>query len=144
VKKMAQSSPSPAFPNLRPLAIFSSYMILAALLTVITIRTILQKAKSSSYSLLRISIFSVLASLSLATTWFYMYQFFALSYRTWALNGYHKGVDGLQLGEWLGDSQLFEEAWGTACATPQRYWWTQQIFLLTTFWSLILGAEGNL
>jgi hypothetical protein len=137
--------------NFRPLAIFTSYMVLALTLTLTILNTIAKRRKINKSILLpvetkKIRIFAVLAILSLGTTWYYMFQFFALSYRTWASNfapTTEGEANGLQLGLWLRDSRLFEEAWGFACATPHRWWWTQQIFLCTTMWSLILGREGT-
>jgi hypothetical protein len=137
--------------NFRPLAIFTFYMTLALTLTVTIIQTIIKRrkvnaSKLSPSQITKLRVFSFLAILSLGTTWYYMFQFFVVSYKSWAstfpavVSG---ELRGLQLGLWLKDSKLFEEAWGTACATPIRYWWTQQIFLWTTIWSLGLGKTGT-
>jgi hypothetical protein len=152
---MALTNPSTTTTNLRPIAIFSSYMLLAVILAAVNLRTIIIKHKSRRPSTStaippsRILIFSVLAAASLATTWFYMFQFFAWSYRTWVYksyvrmaSAYLRGPGVLDLGDWRRDTKLFEQAWGSACESPQRYWWTQQIFLFTTIWSLFVGVEG--
>jgi len=72
-----------------------------------------------------------------------MLCFFSLSYREWAsTHDVALGGDP-ELGLWLKDTQLFKEAWGTAVATPARFWWTQQIFFFTAVWSVFLGQEGK-
>lgn len=97
----------------------------------------------------RIVIFSVLAGVSLGTTWYYMFAFFAHSYRDWAASAsaasrgvITAGGEGLQLGAWLRDTSLFSLAWGSAMASDARVWWTQQIFGFCAVWSLVVGTEG--
>lgn len=44
---------------------------------------------------------------------------------------------------WLGSTQLFEEAWGYVCATPERWWWSSQICLgAVGVWTPFLWSEG--
>lgn len=135
----------PLSPNFRPLAIFSFYMILATTLTLSIVYTIYSQSQLPSKGpvpKLKVFIFSILAVLSLWVTWSHMLRFFDLSYTTWALS-HSVYVSDVQLGAWLRDTKLFEQAWGTVCSTPGRYWWTHQIFLYATVWSLFVGHEGT-
>lgn len=139
--------------DVRPLAIFFSYMVLCLSLTILILRTINLRRKASlprthretaSSSPIRLSIFMVLAVLSLATTWYYMFRFFEHSYRAWASshNTTHNS-SFLQLDPWLRDTRLFKEAWYSALATPARFWWTQQIFFFSVGWSIFLARQGK-
>ncbi|KAJ1328030.1 hypothetical protein MN608_07365 [Microdochium nivale] len=101
----------------------------------------------------RVWVFSALAALSLGTTWYYMFAFFAHSYRAWAAvhhtttaSAPHHGggIADLQLGAWLRDTSLFSEAWASAMASGARVWWTQQIFGFCSLWTLVLATEGAL
>lgn len=44
---------------------------------------------------------------------------------------------------WLQNTKLFREAWETVIETPSRFWWSGQIFLWTTGWTLFLGVMGK-
>ena len=154
--------------SIRPIAILTSYLSLAALLTGLNLRTIYQANKRAraqpAPSTLRpprnthLFIFGTLALISLGTTWYYMLSFFAFSYRDWAhendlplpiglwgtrglLAGGRDAV-GLHLGPWLRDTKLFREAWEAVLDGSIRFWWSQQIFIVTTAWSVFLGIEG--
>lgn len=140
--------------NVRPIAILAGYMATAAGLTWWSIAIILRQqriaqthkpAPLDGSPKKRVWLFAGLAALSLATTWHYMFAFFAHSHREWAA-AHAVLVDelggGLQLGPWLRDTQLFRQAWGSAMETDARFWWTQQIFGFVTVWSVVLGAEG--
>ncbi|KAF2204506.1 hypothetical protein GQ43DRAFT_364396 [Delitschia confertaspora ATCC 74209] len=145
-----------AYSNFRPLAIFSSYMLLCFSLTVFIIRDLYKSYRSRSKShtsskpsSLHIFLFSLLAAASLATTWYYMFQFFAYSYRDWIFAqqlsqqfflGHEHG--SLQLGWWLKDTQLFKEAWGTVVMGARRFWWSGQIFLFASYLGLIFEVKG--
>jgi len=135
----------PLSPNFRPLAIFSSYMIVATALTLSILYTAYSQAQLSSkgpVAKFKVLFFGILAVLSLWTTWSYMFSFFDLSYTTWA-SAHNVHVSDIQLGAWLRDTKLFEQAWATVCLTPGRYWWTHQIFLDAALWSLFVGHEGT-
>lgn len=73
-----------------------------------------------------------------------MVSFFMKSYEDWqASHVFMLSDDGeLQLGEWLSDVKLFQDVWGAVVESPQRWWWSQQIFLATAAWSVFLAAEG--
>ena len=84
-----------------------------------------------------------------------MLAFFTLSYETWARNNnvplpagldvlLARNEDGgvLHLGAWLRDTKLFKAACETVIDGPARFWWSQQIFLITIIWSVFLGVEG--
>jgi hypothetical protein len=136
--------------NLRPIAILLSYLTLAFLLSLSIIGSLLtcstQSFPPNSKTTIKlpprrnaIYLFSALAALSLGSTWFYMFSFFARSYRDWAAVAVPNSLD---LGGWLRDSALFKEAWGVAISSGERFWWTGQIFPFTTLWSFCLGVEG--
>ena len=155
--------------NVRPIAILASYLSLAFLLTVQITRTLRpiskrsrsQKATSAIQQpqAKHLVIFATLAVVSLSTTWYYMLAFFTLSYRTWANeaslalpNGFWgsggilsggEDIVGLHLGAWLKDTTLFRDAWETVIDGNIRFWWSQQIFLITMAWSVYLGIEGT-
>lgn len=142
--------------NVGPIAILTSYLALAATLTYSIINSIAtrhtQTAKSKPTNRKErkdvIALFSILAIGSLGITWFYMFSFFAQSYSDWALIQAARRFEGISgagnidLGSWLRDSKLFKEAWGVAMESRARWWWTQQIFSWTTFWSFWVGVEG--
>jgi len=138
--------------NLRPLAIFTSYMALCLSLTTLILRTLHSQSKalfatsskSASSSSVRLICFAFLAVLSLATTWYYMLRFFEFSYRAWAsTHSVAFDANQPQLGRWLRDTKLFKEAWHIALATPARLWWTQQIFFFSAGWSVFLDRQGH-
>jgi hypothetical protein len=137
--------------NIRPIAILASYLSLALLLTLSIIRSItLHHAKATSSKSKfpsrhnEIYLFSILAAISLATTWFYMFSFFAISYQDWEdKQPFYSGIIiHSNLGGWLKDTALFKQAWAIAIGKMTRFWWTQQIFSFTTLWSFFLGVEG--
>lgn len=144
--------------NVRPLSIFTGYMLLAAGLTAKSISVICsqQRASSrrngpaSSAQRRAIVVFSVLASLSLATTWYHMFRYFEWSYDQWAIaqaSGVGAGditSTGLRLGEWLRDTSLFKQAWASTLETGPRAWWSLQIFGFCANWSVLLAAQGEL
>ncbi|KAJ5610267.1 hypothetical protein N7510_006986 [Penicillium lagena] len=113
-------------------------------------------------------IFVFLAALSLAATWNYMFAFFAHSYHAWAgsqqsqsqqlllaaAGGSGSGMGSVgsgvlststifKLEMWLRDAKLFREAWETVIESPARFWWSGQIFLWATGWSLFLGVMAR-
>ena len=88
-----------------------------------------------------------------------MFALFAHSYRAWAgsqqaqsqqlllaAGGSGSGVLSIstifKLEMWLRDAKLFREAWETVIESPARFWWSGQIFLWATGWSLFLGVMG--
>src|SRR2546421_12682061 len=97
-------------------------------------------------------LFVVLALISLATTWYHMLQYCAVSYSAWAHemgevihptmwsdNGYIAfGVLRPALGRWL-EETLFRDAWEIVIEWSGRYWWSQQIFLGAAAWSVYVG-----
>ena len=158
------SNPNPATtqihpqPTYRSLPILLSYLILAAALALNALRAIHVRYKSrtthNDWSSPRrhahFVLFACLAALSLAATWYYMFAFFAHSYRDWertrgALDAVRYGdsvVARLEL--WLQGTKLFHQAWETVIETPARFWWSGQILLWTTGWSVFLGVMGML
>ncbi|KAF2493289.1 hypothetical protein BU16DRAFT_619630 [Lophium mytilinum] len=140
--------------NARPIGIFSSYMLLCVSLTILILRSLYkssqrlsspQKATPDQFGRTqRVVLFAALATISLGTTWYYMFSFFSHSYRHWlSIQPIPLLQDAeLELGAWLKDTKLFKEAWGTALETPERFWWTQQIFFFTSIWSVFQGQQG--
>ncbi|GKT51946.1 uncharacterized protein ColSpa_12127 [Colletotrichum spaethianum] len=142
--------------NARPLAIFTGYMVLAASLTAKTIGIIrsqqrvssVQHGSSSPNNRRVIAVFSILAALSLATTWYHMFRFFEWSYIQWDSQQVWAAVvggkpTGLRLGEWLRDTSLFRQAWASTLETGPRAWWSLQIFGFCANWSVLLAAQAQ-
>lgn len=128
--------------NTRSIAVFGSYFGLClGLLSLILSRLNFRNFSKTSGSY----VISSLAAASLGSTWFYMISFFMKSYGDWQALQVHMPTDDgeIRLGEWLRDVKLFQEAWGTVVESPQRWWWSQQIFLVTAAWSVFLAAEGS-
>lgn len=141
---------------IRSIPILASYIILAAALAFNACRDILKRYQTrrrlndwvSSQRRLHFWLFVLLAALSLGATWYYMFAFFAHSFRSWeqtsvALVLRTKDLDIVsRLELWLKNATLFREAWETVIETPARFWWSGQIFLWTTGWSVFLGMMG--
>lgn len=134
------------------LAILASYLLLALALTTQICVTLLTRARVSKNSTRRIewakvTVFGFLAIASLGATWYHMFAFFAYSYHDWACRVGSRIEDAAvtlpRLEMWLRETKLFKEAWGAVVATPQRYWWSGQIFFWATAWSLFLGIMGK-
>ncbi|PHH82717.1 hypothetical protein CDD82_5072 [Ophiocordyceps australis] len=133
-----------SFPNARPLAIFAGYLATAAILTTACLATIVSPARPRRRrSALVMTLFSLLAALSLASTWYYMFSFFHSSYLDWKTAQHLQPDAPLLLGDWLRDSALFKEAWAATLQTPERAWWAQQIFGFCASWSLTLAVQGT-
>lgn len=170
---------SPITTTYRSLPILLSYITVCATLSLHTCRTIHARYKTrqsrndwsstatTTNPRRHFRIFVTLAALSLAATWYYMFAFFAHSYRTWAgsqqsqtqqlllaaaagsgggIGSVGSGVQSIstifKLEMWLRDAKLFREAWETVIESPARFWWSGQIFLWATGWSLFLGIMG--
>lgn len=134
--------------NARPLAIFTGYMVTAAALTATSIAVIRNGASKrrhapSTRRRVAIALFSLLAAVSLATTWYHMFCFFRWSYEQWASGRTLIDPDRLHLGQWLRDTALFKQAWGETLETPPRAWWCLQIFGFCANWSVMLAVQGE-
>lgn len=141
----------PSDTIIRSFPILLSYLCLAASLTIHSCRTIhsryqfRQKHNDWAPAQRRqFFIFATLAALSLGATWYYMFAFFAHSYRSWEAQAGRAVPLSLvpRLEMWLRNTKLFREAWETVMETPARFWWSGQIFLWTTGWSVFLGLMG--
>ncbi|KAF3026479.1 hypothetical protein E8E14_012978 [Neopestalotiopsis sp. 37M] len=135
--------------NARPIGILAGYLLACAGLTVFCIRIAWKRAASARADIKHSSrrrdatiLFSALAALSLATTWYHMFCFFQWSYRQWAAAASPLD-DGnkLYLGAWLRDTTLFRQAWVATLETPLRAWWSTQIFGFCAVWSVMLAAQ---
>ena len=152
--------------NIRPLSILAAYLTIGLTIPIFLLSSLAGQIRKSPPlppgAQVRIAIFSCLAVGSLGSTWYHMFRFFVHSYKEWAsvnevplpTSGF-LGEDGiiyinnahwrlnLLLGEWLRDTQLFRQAWETVITGSARWWWSQQIFLITTGWSIYLGRTGE-
>ncbi|KAJ9193480.1 hypothetical protein DTO164E3_7879 [Paecilomyces variotii] len=139
-------------PFYRSLPILVGYLLVCASLTGYIVHSLYsrlrylrqhgQKRAEHRY----IPLFATLAILSLGATWYHMFSFFAYSYRDWACRtGFVEStpLTARDLELWLKDTKLFREAWGAVVESPWRFWWSEQIFLWTTGWSLFLGISGR-
>lgn len=136
--------------------ILASYLVFAAALAFNACRTIFTRYQArqknndwaAAQSRANFLLFAVLASLSLASTWYYMFAFFAHTYRNWEARSLLSANEQMELSLvtklelWLQNTELFREAWETVIETPVRFWWSGQIFLWTTGWSVFLGVMG--
>ncbi|CEI61589.1 hypothetical protein FVEN_g9327 [Fusarium venenatum] len=132
--------------NARPIAILAGYLVACAALAAICISTIYRQAVSSKAASRRryaIIVFSALAALSLATTWYHMFCFFKWSYQQWESTRLDKLDDELHLGEWLRDTKLFKQAWVSTLEQPQRVFWSLQIFAFCANWSVMLAWQDT-
>ncbi|KAM5344316.1 hypothetical protein ACJ41O_012853 [Fusarium nematophilum] len=134
--------------NARPIGILVGYLIAA---TAVTARCISIVGRSQGRAARgrrnAIIVFSALAAVSLATTWYHMFCYFQWSYLQWA--SLRVGSPGLEdhgrlyLGQWLRDTSLFKEAWVSTLTTPFRAWWSLQIFGFCAIWSIMLAAQAH-
>lgn len=138
--------------NGRAYFIFFSYLGLCASLTVFVIYKIVKSytvlSKSTTAQLpprKHVRLFAILAAGSLITTWYYMLEYFKLSYKTWLMwrSFYELTPDQRHWGLWLRETSLFREAWETAIVGNARYWWTHQIFFFACGLGLSLEQRGE-
>ncbi|KAM6509914.1 hypothetical protein FALCPG4_017550 [Fusarium falciforme] len=135
--------------NARPIGILVGYLLTCAALTARCLHLLWHRSKISprqdaSHRRNAILVFSALAAVSLATTWYHMFCFFQWSYQQWALSA-PAGLDAdkLHLGEWLRDTTLFKQAWVSTLERPPRAWWSLQIFGFCAIWSIMLAAQSK-
>ncbi|KAF7553474.1 hypothetical protein G7Z17_g3621 [Cylindrodendrum hubeiense] len=141
--------------NIRPIAILAGYLATAVLLTswciaIIRVRLGVATGLSPIGEARRrsaMTVFSLLAVVSFATTWYHMFRFFEWSYIQWAVSSGFEQVsadpNGLHLGQWLRETQLFRQAWASTLETPPRAWWSMQIFGFCANWSVLLAAQAK-
>ncbi|TCD66358.1 hypothetical protein EIP91_001464 [Steccherinum ochraceum] len=94
----------------------------------------------------RQQVFSVLAILSFAHTWYYM-----LAYLFWSFREYERETGGLvgksvidRLSSWLMDTGLFEQAWAIVSTNPMPWWWSEPICLYTVgAFTIFLATHGR-
>jgi hypothetical protein len=140
----------------RSITMFIGYLSLITLFTLIICRTIVsrfiarQKKNDWAHPQRRgqFYIFICLAIASIGSTWFHMISLFFYSYDTWASSPegqLYSGADVplfTRMGLWLNKTYIFQEAWETVSESPERVWWSGQIFGWTIGWSLLLGITG--
>lgn len=153
--------------------ILLSYLTVAATLTALALRAIIQQARrprpspsllpQPSYIGAKL-VFSILAIVSLVTTWYHMFAFFDWSYlrfvassplntitntltsmppTVWDVLKPSGTPERARIEAWLADTQLFAQAWGAALDSMARAWWTLQIFPFATAMGLWLGLQGG-
>ncbi|KAF4125133.1 hypothetical protein GMORB2_3972 [Geosmithia morbida] len=134
--------------NVRPLAIFSGYMVTAAVLTAACISIIRgglsrQQRQPWPQRKLALTVFSLLAAFSLGMTWYHMFRFFGWSYNEWKARQIPGLLDPdvVHLGRWLRETKLFQQAWATVLDSPSRSWWSLQIFGFCANWSVMLADQ---
>ena len=138
----------------RSLSVLLFYLTPCSALTVRIVIALRRKAQLSTANPPNpkqryVPIYTLFAVLSLLATWSQMLRFFVFSYDAWRSD--HPEIfttgDDIKLLEcwemWLRQTQLFKEAWHIVVETPSRYWWSGQIFLWTTAWSVFLGLMGE-
>jgi len=167
---MAPIEPDTSNSNIRPLFLLGGYVFTATALTALIIRQVLYRAYRSlppsqttrhrqSNRRKHLQIFAALSVLSLSVTWYYLYSSLSLSYRVWARErgeALPSGLWGrgaifgggdesvrLELGRWSKDTSLVWDSWEIIAEKSRRFWWSQQISLGTTVWSVFMGIEGR-
>ncbi|KAI5465291.1 hypothetical protein BGZ63DRAFT_101299 [Mariannaea sp. PMI_226] len=132
--------------NVRPISILVTYMVTALALTLCCIHIIWRRgARVGSGGSRRplAGTFIALATVSLASTWYYMLRYFQWSYWDWAYTRSLEDSAALQLGLWLRDTSLFRQAWASTLETPARTWWSLQIFGFCAIWSIELAVQAK-
>ncbi|KAJ4359494.1 uncharacterized protein N0V89_000048 [Didymosphaeria variabile] len=136
---------------MRAYFMFFSYLGLCFSLSVFIIYKLVQKYNVLSRSTTgrlpakaHIRTFAILAALSLFTTWYYMSNYFRVSYQAWAMwrSRYEISQDKMHWGLWLKETSLFREAWETIVVGNARYWWSHQIFFFASGLGLSLEERG--
>ncbi|KAL3467167.1 hypothetical protein BJX64DRAFT_191872 [Aspergillus heterothallicus] len=141
----------------RSVSLFVGYLSTVTFLSLVCIRTICarycarQRNNDWAHPQRRgqFVLFSLLAAVSLGSTWYYMISLFFYSYNTWATSPEGVLYAGSEtplvtrMGLWLNKTYIFQEAWETVSETPERVWWSGQIFGWTIGWSLLLGITGR-
>ncbi|KAJ4295351.1 hypothetical protein N0V90_007363 [Kalmusia sp. IMI 367209] len=137
--------------NSRAYLIFFSYLGLCVSLSVFIIYRLIQNynvlSKSTTARLperKHIRVFAILAAASLFTTWYYMFNYFRVSYQAWAMwrSRFEISQDKMHWGLWLKETSLFREAWETVIVGNSRYWWSHQIFFFACGLGLSLEERG--
>ena len=166
---MAPIDPDLYNDNTRPLALLSSYAILAtSLIGLIDHRVLYRSYKAlppsqatrqrEPHRRKHIATFVALNALSFGLAIYYIGSILNVSYQVWA---YERGdsvpssvwggdgvftEDGsltLQLGRWLKNTDVIQDAWEIAMSNSRRQWWTQQLFLGRSAWSLYVAIDGK-
>ncbi|KAJ6021015.1 hypothetical protein N7540_006519 [Penicillium herquei] len=154
---MADLSSSEVPTHYRSLSILFGYLSLIVVLLFTVCKTIharyqaRQKKNDWATGQRRVQffLFSLLAALSIGTTWFYMIAFFFHSYDTWARSSGGLVYSSMDLsvitrmGLWLKNTYLFQEAWEAVSEDLGRFWWSGQIFGWTIGWGLFIGITGR-
>ena len=144
--------------NLKSISIFFSYFVAIFTCGYIIINSILapfrgiarrangrtasSRDKTTNTFLYSIALFAALATISLGLTWYHILRFFHLSYKSWSTTLATPSTPRT-IGYWLRETRLFEEAYRIVVITPERWWWSQQIFLACFGWGIWVGYQGH-
>ncbi|KAI9788490.1 MAG: hypothetical protein M1835_002237 [Candelina submexicana] len=155
--------------NLQPLAIFAIHLTTIFILIAIIGRFIYRGNASlppsqatrhrESRRWKHVQVFVVLAVLSCLVAFYFQTDCLMLSYKVWALErgeqlptglwGEH-GIFGgredaveLQLGRWAHDTFPMVELYDIVFEKSKRAWWSQQLLLGATAWSVFMSIEGR-
>lgn len=73
-----------------------------------------------------------------------MFSYFSWSYNDWKIARLAVGMPVLgdgNIGDWLHDTKLFKQAWASTLSSPDRAWWSLQIFGFCANWSVTVGIQ---
>lgn len=138
--------------NTRAYSIFYGYLLTCAGLAAFIIHRLLKSYIVLSKSRTarpppkkHVMVFAALATGSLLTTWYYMLQYFKVSYQTWLMwrSYWELSPDKNHWGIWLRETSLFKEAWELVIVGNARYWWSHQIFFFACALGLALEQKGR-
>lgn len=107
----------------------------------------------------QVQIFALLSVVSFSILSYHMINVLLQSYKAWAtaqniepkhqpekdgssLEG-HVYWSCICLWEWLKDSHLFEDFGNAILENNSRFWWTQQVLLVSIAWSVFMSVEGR-
>ncbi|KAF8439614.1 hypothetical protein BGX38DRAFT_1207301 [Terfezia claveryi] len=137
--------------NIKSISIFISYFLAIVACAFVIVRSILGSFRSCKRDGINKSrkhnlraqfvLFVILTSLSFGFTWYNMLRFFHLSYTIWST--VTPSDTPRTIGNWLHDTELFEEAYRIVVITPERWWWSQQIFLACFGWGVWVSYQGK-
>lgn len=166
---MAPIEPDTSNFNFQPLFLLGSYLFVTAALITLVIRNVVYRAYRAlppsqttrhrqAKRKKHVQIFAALTILSLVMTTYYVYGSLSLSYRVWAhergemlpnglwgpggVIGEGDESVGLELGRWFKDTSLLLDHWEIIVEKSRRFWWSQQMLLGSTVWSVFMGIEG--
>lgn len=61
----------------------------------------------------------------------------------WSYTRYAYLHTSTTLGQWLSETQLFEQAWSIVCTGPSNWWWSSFICTWTVIFTAVVWAEST-